>query len=389
MATVNGTNGIKSYSIFDGKAPGEGKNNTIVQLQSPIIAQEVQTTATQDGTTDRLQRTTEGGDRLQRTDGDLILILNTSIEDARENIVFTYKKHASSSSSGKGGIKGKRITQVMAKSSKGSKGKASKSSTKKRQTSPVVSEEEYAHTPSSSVSTQQWISGDAIVSDDNHIPNTYNVADIDAWPKKTSIRCWHCTLNFDTTPLGLPLKYIGDIFYTCGCFCSFSCMSTYNLRSKNNKKWEISSLIYLMRNKMINKGAPSVSGTLPASKKEIPMAPDKEMLNLYGGILTEREYRNIIQETTIEKTEIILPPMVSLSPQCERINMEKLFAEARVTSKNNKVSVLPINFRNIETANGLRVSRVPTAGTSDGKGSTANKTILESMLKKKAKPTQA
>lgn len=121
------------------------------------------------------------------------------------------------------------------------------------------------------------------------------------WPQRTNLKCWHCTLHFDTIPCKIPYKYDDetDIFYVYGCFCSFNCALAYN-SSKNLHKDKIDSLIHLLYKKLHN-----------GKIKYINPAPDKELLKEYGGNLTPEEYKLIIKDN-LDSSKVLLPPIIDI-----------------------------------------------------------------------------
>ena len=56
------------------------------------------------------------------------------------------------------------------------------------------------------------------------------------WLYHTDVCCWWCCHEFQTVPLGLPLKYKDNKYLIKGVFCTFGCMlaydEIYNLSSK-------------------------------------------------------------------------------------------------------------------------------------------------------------
>ena len=134
------------------------------------------------------------------------------------------------------------------------------------------------------------------------------------WPIKTDVYCWWCCHPFDTPPCAIPKKYNKGKFHLYGCFCSFNCAAAYNFDKKYDNMWESYSLLHLLYKKMYNK----------AYKKIIP-APPKEVLKIFGGILSIEEYRNNLMNNTV-MYRIIEPPMISIVPKLEenKINVEQI-----------------------------------------------------------------
>ena len=101
--------------------------------------------------------------------------------------------------------------------------------------------------------------------------------------------CWWCCHDFDNPSLKLPVKHDTrrDKFYTCGNFCSWSCMKTYALDTYGlSKGGMICGNIVIMRKKMFNQVG------------SIKPAPKRIRLVEFGGDLTIEQFR---LNQTIEK----------------------------------------------------------------------------------------
>jgi len=126
------------------------------------------------------------------------------------------------------------------------------------------------------------------------------------WPSNTCIKCWHCTMNFDSIPIGLPysIKEIKEkiIYYVKGCFCSFPCVMAYNLTHENNCiKHE--NYIYMLYREFGGKGM-------------ITKAPPHVFLIEYGGILSQNQYKKMISKSSnIITSAITFQSMISTLPQ--------------------------------------------------------------------------
>jgi len=160
--------------------------------------------------------------------------------------------------------------------------------------------------------------------------NNMSVYDKNAWPKQTNMRCWHCTLYFDTPPCAMPLKFEDGKFHVYGCFCSFNCMVSYNLQSRNSHKWETSGLINLMYDK--------IYGTIA----DIKPAPHKEVLREYGGSLTRAEYKKCLEDN-ITTYELLLPPIVNIGYTIQKI-------DRKIDEADKKFEYMPLNFKKIDNA---------------------------------------
>lgn len=126
--------------------------------------------------------------------------------------------------------------------------------------------------------------------------------------------CWNCCHSFHNLHFGIPLKYLNEIFYIYGDFCSMECAARYACDNfKDSNFWEILSLINLY-NMKINKNI-----------EPIKMAPERLTLKMFGGIFSIDEYRN---NDNSENYNISIPPVIPLSH-----NLEKM----EINNKNNTV----------------------------------------------------
>ena len=130
---------------------------------------------------------------------------------------------------------------------------------------------------------------------------------------KTDICCWHCCNKFENMPVGIPLAYENEIFYVKGVFCSFNCALTYNYNSKENENviQERESLVHLMYKKIHN-----------VKEIELPHAPERETLQMFGGTLSIEEFRS-----NKHIYSMVYPPMLSIIPQLEEIKILETTSE--------------------------------------------------------------
>ena len=129
--------------------------------------------------------------------------------------------------------------------------------------------------------------------------------------EKTTISCWWCTYQFDTLPCFIPERYNDNKFYVFGCFCSFDCATAYNIGLNDYKVFDRNSLIKKLYNLITGK------------TDDIPIAPPREILNKYGGLVTIEEYRK--GDRSISKEyRLLLPPMVNLISCIEEKTKDRL-----------------------------------------------------------------
>lgn len=110
--------------------------------------------------------------------------------------------------------------------------------------------------------------------------------------------CWNCCHPFEDIIYGLPIKYNSGIFYTYGDFCSLECSSRYALENFNNFH-EIMGIVNLYNN-IIHKSV----------KKVINVAPNKLLLNIFGGNMDIDEYRKGFSDKNIH--DIKIPPILPI-----------------------------------------------------------------------------
>ena len=131
------------------------------------------------------------------------------------------------------------------------------------------------------------------------------------WPMSTNIYCMWCCHPFEGPPCAVPVRYVDEVFYVWGCFCSFNCAAAYNFKEyKVSEVWERYSLLNLLYKKIFDK---------PFIK--IKPAPPREVLTIFGGYLNIDDYRKnmIIND---REYKIIRPPIVSIVPKVEESIIE-------------------------------------------------------------------
>jgi len=135
----------------------------------------------------------------------------------------------------------------------------------------------------------------------------FDKQDEKSWVKRTDICCWWCAHQFDTVPLGIPVEFDGEIFKVRGCFCSFSCLTSYNKDSKESGCYYLIKAFYKA---LVGK----------VFDENVSEAPPKEMLCIFGGPYSIKEFRNKSEtfngsiKTSYNK---LLPPMISWNYQIE------------------------------------------------------------------------
>lgn len=131
--------------------------------------------------------------------------------------------------------------------------------------------------------------------------------DTKSMPEKTNICCYWDTEQFETQPLGMPEKKLGDTFFVKGCFCSFNCMASYNFSLNDDKVWERYALINLMYKMMYNLN----------QNFKVDLAPPRESLIKFGGIYEINKFRELSLEKSIK---VLSFPIINIQSYLEEIN---------------------------------------------------------------------
>ncbi len=117
--------------------------------------------------------------------------------------------------------------------------------------------------------------------------------------EKTNIACWWCSYNFDTMPCFIPDRYINGKFYVFGCFCTYSCAMKYNI---NMGDYRSTTRTCLMKD---------LCNTIFGNSQMVIEAPEKEILQKFGGPMTIEDFRN--HDLLCKKDfKIRIPPMIPL-----------------------------------------------------------------------------
>ena len=138
--------------------------------------------------------------------------------------------------------------------------------------------------------------------------------------EKTNIACWWCSYNFDTVPCFIPEKFYADEYYVFGCFCSYNCAASYNLKMEDSFVWERYSLLKKMYNVDLLKFQP------------------REAFEKFGGPLSHEEYLKTSQKCPKE-FRFIMPPMTSIVPLIEEGNMENTKVNISLADLNKRTNL--------------------------------------------------
>ncbi len=143
-------------------------------------------------------------------------------------------------------------------------------------------------------------------------------------PERTDLWCGHCRHPFNTSPIGIPIKYIrkkpdkeqdeddkvsgtNDYFLTYGVFCSFPCCLAFLKEYSHKPMFRNSkSLLYSLYYKLYQ------------TELKVTRAPSWECLKVHGGQLSIEEFRKSFCSCNYIITENIKRPyMVSVGRYIE------------------------------------------------------------------------
>jgi hypothetical protein len=131
------------------------------------------------------------------------------------------------------------------------------------------------------------------------------------WLHKTDICCWWCCHQFDTVPIGYPIKYIDKTnkFRSRGIFCSFPCMIAYSKEQKSENKELIKYLFYKLTG-------------LNSFNENLKPAPPRCALKMFGGMLDIDEFRNSIPNNKIY--QMIEYPMIIARDYIQEVDLQRI-----------------------------------------------------------------
>ena len=126
----------------------------------------------------------------------------------------------------------------------------------------------------------------------------YRVAnETNSLPENTSAACFWCVGTFEGRPIVLPTQEEDSIYTVYGNFCTLSCGLSYLLQEQIDPqvRWERQALLHRMYRQV----------------HPIQPAPPKECLRLFGGELSNDQFRHIIEKKQI-RVDLHLPPVISI-----------------------------------------------------------------------------
>ena len=170
----------------------------------------------------------------------------------------------------------------------------------------------------------------------------------DSWLHLTDISCWWCCHQFDTVPIGIPIKYNikTSKFTVKGIFCSFGCLASYNDQTKIGKislikflYFKLTSILHTTSKDEYRENLSNslsleifdndqdlkndyINGLLNLSQDILQRAPPKCCLKIFGGDLSIEEFRNSFKEHHIYK--MIEYPMSISRDYIEEVDIQNV-----------------------------------------------------------------
>ena len=146
------------------------------------------------------------------------------------------------------------------------------------------------------------------------MPEFISAARMGTYPKRTNIKCRHCTLRFDTVPLMMPLRIEEDgRVKAFGCFCSTSCLYGHIIYRLQEPMLEV---ILSLTNWVLE----NLFQGLGLSLENInPIEPGTELLVEFGGTMTREQLKAMIKGTEIQAM-VLQPPIYAEVPQIIRVD---------------------------------------------------------------------
>ena len=170
------------------------------------------------------------------------------------------------------------------------------------------------------------------------------------WDSSTEHACFYCTEQFQTMPIGIPIRYNKGKYYCRDNFCSFNCAAAYIFSGFDTryhfKKWEYYSLLCLLA-KEINERINTANENNEKKIIYVKLAENRNLLKKFGGPMTIEEFRKQFYFLD-KKYSLLYPPVSCMYPQTE---------VAHYISVHRQKAMLLNNENRFQELNDLRLKR--------------------------------
>jgi len=170
------------------------------------------------------------------------------------------------------------------------------------------------------------------------------------WDSSTDHACFYCTEQFQTMPIGIPIRLIRGKYYCRDNFCSFNCAAAYIFSGFDTryhfKKWEYYSLLCLLAKEINEK----INNEINIDEKKIinvKLAENRNLLKKFGGPMTIEEFRKQFYFLD-KKYSLLYPPISCMYPQTE---------VAHYVSVHRQKAMMLNNENRFQELNDLRLKR--------------------------------
>lgn len=170
------------------------------------------------------------------------------------------------------------------------------------------------------------------------------------WDSSSEHACFYCTEQFQTMPIGIPIRHNKGKYYCRDNFCSFNCAAAYIFSGFDTryhfKKWEYYSLLCLLA-KEINEKINNEIGNEEKKIIYVKLAENRNLLKKFGGPMTIDEFRKQFYFLD-KKYSLLYPPVSCMYPQTE---------VAHYISVHRQKAMLLNNENRFQELNDLRLKR--------------------------------
>ena len=146
--------------------------------------------------------------------------------------------------------------------------------------------------------------------------------------------CWWCSINIkQVKSFFLPIRYENKSFETVGHFCSPECAAAYNFEcgSKYGNKWSQYNLLNNL-----------YKDNYKEEFYHIKLAPPRELLKVFGGYLTYKQY-DCIKHNKKANYNLVYSPIIPMNIQFEEEIIEKT-DKPFIPIDNDKIKKLMSSF---------------------------------------------
>lgn len=131
---------------------------------------------------------------------------------------------------------------------------------------------------------------------------------LQCWPLRTDVWCWHCCHPFDDVPLCVPRNHRNQLlrehskkYEVYGVFCSLNCAKAHVME---HPSYELPQVLLLLQTLMVE-----VFGIQAEKALSAHAAPSKAFLKQFGGHMSIEQFR---QSSIVGKCAVLTPPFVSM-----------------------------------------------------------------------------